>query len=353
MLKEEEDQSTRNEAIHNVHGFMLQVFKRLDIQPQLPAHRQPLEEDELSALEPRAKRRRLSPDPATSTPTPMPMPRPLEDRPLEDRPLEDRPLEDRPLEDRPLEDRPDSPPRPSTGASISPNPKPSLQWVARVPISAALGCEDLTAAARQFADELLEAEFEERRNNRLLRTQLKAEDVRLLVTFLFSDVFGDGCRERIYALIDELTTGSEAAGPLSSGVLASSQAADPKLLPEVRAFFATYSTWHQGEVEQSKIYPTILQSIHSYQLYVAFARLRTIAAGPDGHQLRDFLAQQGFCQSRGVDIRTCILRYLCRELQMPANRLNNALQAQLGIYYFVKEFGPGVLVLLPKVASYR
>jgi hypothetical protein len=283
----------------------------------------------------------------------MPMPRPLEDRPLEDRPLEDRPLEDRPLEDRPLEERPDSPPRPSTGASISPNPKPSLQWVARVPISAALGCEDLTAAARQFADELLEAEFEERRNNRLLRTQLKAEDVRLLVTFLFSDVFGDGCRERIYALIDELTTGSEAAGPLSSGVLASSQAADPKLLPEVRAFFATYSTWHQGEVEQSKIYPTILQSIHSYQLYVAFARLRTIAAGPDGHQLRDFLAQQGFCQSRGVDIRTCILRYLCRELQMPANRLNNALQAQLGIYYFVKEFGPGVLVLLPKVASYR
>lgn len=186
-----------------------------------------------------------------------------------------------------------------------------------------------------------------------MHTRLKAEDVRVLVNFLFSDVFGDGCRERIFALIDELKTTPEEAEPLTSGVLAASRAADPKLLPEVRAFFSTYSTWHQGEIEHSKVYPMILQSIRSYQLYVAFAQLRTIATGPRGNEFRDFLANEGFYQSRGVDIRTCILRYLCRELNMSTGQLNNTLQAQLGIYYFVQEFGPGVLVLLPKVASYR
>jgi hypothetical protein len=106
-------------------------------------------------------------------------------------------------------------------------------------------------------------------------------------------------------------------------------------------------------VEQSQVYPLILHSIRSYQLYLAFARLRAIAAGEDGDQLRAFLAAQGFTQSRGVDVRTCILRYLGRELEMPLGRLHNTLQAQLGVYHVVQEFGPGVLVLLPRIAPHR
>jgi hypothetical protein len=323
MIKEE-DQSTRNESVLSIHGFILQILQRLHIQPRLATRPSSLDTD-LPSLEPPTKRRRLA-----SSPAPSPAPRPGQGLPPSSH----------------------SPPPPS-GQEPPPSSHPPLRWAAQVPLGTRQSCADLTATARRFASELLELEFEERRNNRLLRTRLRSEDVRLLVPFLFSDVFGHGGRERIYALIDELSTHGEEAQPPTSGAQAADRAADPTLLPAVRAFFSTYSQWHQGEVEHARVYPMILQSLRSYQLYVAFARLRTIASGPDGGELRDFLAGQGFHQSRGVDVRTCILRYLCRELGMSAGQLNNALQAQLGIYHFVKEFGPGILVLLPKVASYR
>lgn len=201
------------------------------------------------------------------------------------------------------------------------------RWVAQVPISPGQSCDELTRTAQGFAGSLLAETFRDRKGHRAVETQLRREDIRLLVNFFFADVFGDGSRQRVYALIDELATSHDKEESLSSGILAAQRANDPTLLPEVRAFFSVYSTWHQGEVEQSQVYPLILHSIRSYQLYLAFARLRAIAAGEDGDQLRAFLAAQGFTQSRGVDVRTCILRYLGRELEMPLGRLHNTLQA--------------------------
>lgn len=214
-------------------------------------------------------------------------------------------------------------------------------------------CEDLTAAAAEFGQRLAELRFDERKNNKPVKTALMPDDVKTLVHFFFHDVFGLGCRERIYTLIDELGNEDKQGDELGSGVLASQRAIDTTLIPEVRAFFTKYSCWHKGEIDHSKIYPVILQTIRAYELYVSFVTLREMTSGDSGSQLRKFLADQGFCQSRGVDIRTCILRYLCRELNMTPTQLNNTLQAQLGIYSLVQEFGMGILVLLPKVASYR
>jgi hypothetical protein len=211
----------------------------------------------------------------------------------------------------------------------------------------------LTISAKTFASGLLAQTFRERKNNREIETTLRVEDVRLLVSFFFSDVFGDGARQRLYQLIDELSADHTTTADPSPSDLAAQQVANASLLPEVRNFFAVYSTWHQGEVEETRLYPVIMQTIRSHQLYLAFAQLRATASGPHGHALRSFLAEQGFTQSRGVDIRTCILRYLSHELRTPLGRLNNVLQAQLGIYHIVQQFGPGVLVLLPRVASYR
>ena len=260
--------------------------------------------------------------------------------------------------DAPEDTLPHSPsPSPSPSHTLEPVPSAAertlTRWETQVSLVASRSPESLTETARSFADSLLARVFEEKRNNRAVRTRLKAEDVRLFVNFFFSDIFGDGSRQRIYALADEFSA-TQADDPYPEpSRLAAGHAANTALLPEVREFFSIYSSWYQGEAEQAKVYPLILQSIRSYQLYLAFARLRKTASSPDGDELRTFLASEGFPQSRGVDIRSCILRYLSRELKTPLGRLNNVLQAQLGIYQVVQEFGLGILVLLPRVASHR
>lgn len=242
--------------------------------------------------------------------------------------------------------------RPSQATPYTADPQPA-QWVTKVPIGPQQSCEELMQTVQRFKDSILAERFQERKSNRAVQTQLRDKDAQLLVNFFFTDVFGDGARQRIYALVDEMASSQHEEPSLSPGRLAAQRASDQSLLPEVRAFFSVYSTWYQSEVEVSKVYTVILHSIRSYHLYLGFAQLRAIAVGPKSKQLRSFLAEQGFTQSRGVDIRTCILRYLSHELDIPLGRLNNTLQAQLGIYYIVQVFGPGVLVLLPRIAPYR
>jgi hypothetical protein len=226
-------------------------------------------------------------------------------------------------------------------------------WKAEVQLTSDRTCEDLTAAAAAFGQRLAELQFDERKNNKPIKTSLMPDDIEMLVHFFFHDVFGPPCRDRIYKLIDELTSNAASADEHSSAMIAAQRAMDTTLIPEVRLFFSRYSSWHKSEVDTSKIYPIVLQTIRAYELYVSFMSLRETAASESGSQFRQFLAEKGFSQSRGVDIRTCILRYLCQELNMTHTQLNNILQAQLGIYSLVQAFGVGILVLLPKVASYR
>ena len=243
-----------------------------------------------------------------------------------------------------------------TNLSVSSDPVTAYHpqdWVAQVLINGTRCLEDLTAIAGEFKEELLELKFKVNRNNRPEDAQINSEVAQQLVKFFFDDVFGSGCRDRIYTLVDELIIEYSSTEPLTSGVLAAHRATDEELLPDFRAFFLTYSKWHRGEVEHSNVYSMILQTIRSYDLYNSFAHLLATAAGSAGGELRDFLASEGYRQSPGVDIRTCILQYLCRELDMAPKRLSNTLQAQRGIHCMVLQFGRGILILLPKGASYR
>lgn len=111
-----------------------------------------------------------------------------------------------------------------------------------MPARSGQSLEVLTISARCLASNLLAQTFRERKNNRETETTLRVEDVRLLVNFFFSDVFGDGARQRFYQLIDKLSADGRSATNPSSSDPAQQQVANPSLLPEVRNFFAVYST---------------------------------------------------------------------------------------------------------------
>ncbi|KAH8802737.1 hypothetical protein F5884DRAFT_756050 [Xylogone sp. PMI_703] len=189
---------------------------------------------------------------------------------------------------------------------------------------------------------------QKKKNGVIVHTQLQPGEIEMLVKFFFHDVFGEGFQERLYRLVDETQAESSVENADDAGVLAEKHAQDVTLFPEVRTFFQRYSTWHRKEREITNIIPSIQQALNAYNLYLSWAELREKAGRPDGSELRDFLAEQGFRQSQGVDMRTCVLRYLCKMLNVTRNQLSNNLHAQVGIHHMVHTFGLGILVFLPK-----
>lgn len=155
----------------------------------------------------------------------------------------------------------------------------------------------------------------------------------------------------MFALFDEIVSHDQTSIPTAS--LAAQKAQDKTLLPEMQAFFSTYARWHVEEVKQTQIMPEIAHTIRAFELYNAFSQLREKASGPKGDELRTFLAVQGFSTSIGRDIRSCILKYLARELDISSGQLSNTLQAYQGVFLLAQQFGKGILVLLPKGASNR
>jgi hypothetical protein len=230
-------------------------------------------------------------------------------------------------------------------------PSPSRTWTAQIGITPEYSCQLVTHTAARFQQQIQSLQICEKRNNTLVISQVNPADITSLAQFFFDDTFGASCQKRIFALFDEIDYRAELAKKPHS--IATQKAEDQTLLPEVQAFFSTYAQWHIEEEKQAYIAPIIASTIRSFELYQSFFQLREKAAGPQGDELRAFLASKGFSTSVGRDIRSCILKYLSQELGIISGQLNNTLQAYQAIFQLAQQFGKGILVLLPKVASHR
>jgi hypothetical protein len=191
----------------------------------------------------------------------------------------------------------------------------------------------------------------EKKNNSLITSQIHPANIPVLLEFFFHNTFGEACQKRMFTLFDEIASQDQVSVPTAS--LAVQKAKDETLLPEMQAFFSTYARWHVEEEKRTQIMPEIASTIRAFELYDAFFQLREKAAGPKGDELRAFLAVQGFSTSVGRDVRSCILKYLARELDITSSQLSNTLQAYQPFFLLAQQFGRGILVLLPKGASHR
>ena len=227
----------------------------------------------------------------------------------------------------------------------------SWSWQASVALTPRYGCSAVNAAAARFYQELQCLQINEKKNNVLVTSQIHLADITTLTRFFFHDVFGAGCQKRMFLLLDAIAL--QNPHHKSTATIAAEKATDTTLPTEVQVFFADYSRWHMEEAKHVGIESTVANTVRSFELYNSFFQLREKAVGPAGGQLQEFLREQGFTTSVGVDIRTCILKYLSRELHIAPGQLNNALQAQQGIFQLAQQFGKGILVLLPKIASHR
>lgn len=221
----------------------------------------------------------------------------------------------------------------------------------QIAVTPRYGRQSVRDAATSFQQQLQDLQVTERKNNSLITSHINPADIPLLVQFFFHHTFGEACQKRMFTLFDEIVSQDQTSIPTVS--LAAQKARDKTLLPEMRAFFSTYARWYAEEAKQAQVIPEIAATIRAFELYNAFFQLREKASGPKGDELLAFLAAQGFSTSVGRDVRSCILKYLARELGISSGQLSNTLQAHQGVFLLTQQFGKGILVLLPKGASHR
>lgn len=199
-----------------------------------------------------------------------------------------------------------------------------------------------------FQQQLLQLEITEKKSNQVVTSHINSAFAETLVQFFFKNTFGDPCQTRILQLVDEINEREMSAVPI-----AEEKAVDPNLLPELREFFSSYTLFKATEKKQDTV-QEIAQTIRGYELYRSFVNLKEKAAGEDGEELRAFLEAQGLATQQGRGVQTCILMYLTRVLQRrDKDELSTQLQRYQGVYLLAKQFGKGILVLLPKGATHR
>lgn len=190
----------------------------------------------------------------------------------------------------------------------------------------------LKKASEDFDSLLRQLQFQEKKKGFAL-PRLTESEVNDLVSFFFHDLFGDPCQQHIFNILDH------GAAVLGGPLFPEAAPRPASLSSKVEGFLRSYPRWNSHS------------AIQCYDLYLIWQTLRDHTTEDERQTLRTFLVSRGLKESRGCDIRTCLLDYLAQELQISRSSLNNHLQNQTAVDHLVREFGLGILVLLPKVAT--
>lgn len=215
-----------------------------------------------------------------------------------------------------------------------------------------LGKEELVDTMDRFMAGLGMISMTLRRNNQLVQGVTLAEnEIRLITSFFFKEVFGPGARGRIAALIAYCENAGGRGIELGSGERASALAIQAEIPEAFRAFFYNFGRLAQGSRSNTTVHAKILSHWHQYRLYGTFESLQRTAE-TDPAQYQAFLQSQGLTMGIGQGATTAIFSYLTRSLDMERGRLRNVLQQSQSIHLLACTFGPGVLALLPTNASH-
>jgi hypothetical protein len=87
------------------------------------------------------------------------------------------------------------------------------------------------------------------------------------------------------------------------------------------------------------------QMVSSINLLCEYEALTEKAQNKD-RDLINHLREQGYCTARGIDWRSCIIKYLTKCLNIRTDKLKDTCQTAKGIKELTQHFGPGIFVLL-------
>lgn len=196
---------------------------------------------------------------------------------------------------------------------------------------------DLTRIRKAFYDELLS----------VLDADPKAEEVALHFTsFFFEEVMGRSCLERLVRFCKGYSTHTAKemdAGAVRRLLVLASDRTNPASVRKV------YSTLHGQETSRAHKSPLVQhldQLLYARRLSVDYRTLLDELEGGDS-DLIEFFAKQGFEPKPGHGWASVVVDLIVHQSGVARGAFNNTYERSKGVDQLVKQFGEGILPLLP------
>jgi hypothetical protein len=239
--------------------------------------------------------------------------------------------------------KPSSPPAASS--------RPTLQPL-RLGLTPDMTADELMGHREEFLLELRQLVYTIRKNNEPVQEKFSEDECIDIANFFFSEVMGPSSLSRLSHLIQYYMQ-VDPEFRLDRGVAVRAQllSQNTSAPTPLRQFFRAFGNVMAGHTTLTTILSSLYKMVHSIKLVKFYLALIREIYKPDGH-LRSWLKEQNYQPQKGATWMMVLIQYVTDALDTPAHVWNGTCQMGIGIQGLQKEFGNGILTLLP-IATMR
>jgi hypothetical protein len=229
--------------------------------------------------------------------------------------------------------------------------RPSLKPL-RLDLTADVTADELMGYREEFLLELRQLVYTIRKNNKPVQEKFSEDECIDIANFFFSEVMGPSSLSRLSHLIQCYMQADPESG-LDRGVAVRAQelSKDASAPTPLRRFFRAFGDAVAGHTTSTSTttLSSLYKMVHSIKLAKFYEALTREIRKPDGH-LRPWLRQQNYRPHKGATWTTMVIQYVTDALSTPAHVWKGTCQTAIGVQGLQKEFGNGILTLLPITA---
>lgn len=197
-----------------------------------------------------------------------------------------------------------------------------------------------------FYQQLAQLQVEVRVKNNLVIQRFTTEEATEITNFFFDDMTGPKALERLCGLITEYTAPSDAGMTPSIVAKAETLAQDTDMPMCFREFYDYLARSSMYSFRSRSALETFRWTESNLTLLEKYLDLITKIDERDPSLISKIQAS-GFHTGRGVDWRTCTLRFLASSLGWSPNPLRVRCTQTQGVALIVQHFGVGITTVLP------
>jgi hypothetical protein len=214
-------------------------------------------------------------------------------------------------------------------------------------LTATVTADDLMRYRANFLTELRQLVYTIRKDNKPVRAQFSEHECVDIANFFFYEVMGPSSLGRLTHLVQYyMQVNTETGLDRGVGTRAKELSKDHLSPPSLRRFFRAFGKTVTGETSSQTTLSSLYRMANAIKLAKFYTALTTEIRQSDG-RLKSWLIAHNYRPRKGTIWTAVVIRYVSDALSTPAAVWKGTCQTAIGVRSLQKEFGNGVLTLLP------
>ena len=221
-------------------------------------------------------------------------------------------------------------------------------------LTEAYSVEHITEARDDFFAAIREVHFTVVRDNKAESIDISDEKAVNITNFFFHHTMGKPALQRLSSLVSSCNK-KDADGDNRAVAERADVAAENTENPELKKFFKTMGNVVRSLGSSNSIAHQIYVNHMHMELAVVYSELmaevteKKISKGQRALNvaLGNELSKKGFKTKKGKGLKTALIDYICHELVIDRNALDNRIQGGKALRLLVDHFGAGIIIVIP------